>query len=108
MPDTTDHPRRPAGSEGTSESPGWSGGGFVTGLLLGAAVGAGLALLFAPASGEETRRILRRRTRALRRDTAEGWITAREHTRRLLREKKEALRQRIDEGLERLDHLKDG
>lgn len=43
-----------------------SGGG--TGLfLLGLAVGAGLALLFAPQSGEETRDVVRRTARRLRR-----------------------------------------
>lgn len=39
-------------------------------LLTGAAIGAGLALLFAPADGEETRRMLKRRARQLR-DAAE-------------------------------------
>ena len=35
------------------------GSGMVTGLLIGAVVGAGLALLLAPASGSETRRRLK-------------------------------------------------
>ena len=38
---------------------------FLSGLLLGALVGAGLALLFAPQSGEETRRIIRRKAKRL-------------------------------------------
>ncbi len=42
-------------------------GGGVGLFLLGVAVGAGLALLYAPQSGEETRASLRRGTRRLRR-----------------------------------------
>ena len=47
-------------------------GGFLFGLL----VGAGAALLFAPQSGEETRQVLKDRSRQLRDDAqakAEGW-----------------------------------
>ncbi len=36
---------------------------FAAGLILGALIGAGIALLVAPQSGEETRRLLRRRAR---------------------------------------------
>ena len=42
------------------------GGSSVKALLLGALIGAGLALLYAPQSGEETRRGLRRRLRKVR------------------------------------------
>lgn len=42
------------------------GGGAFKWLLLGAAVGAGLALLFAPKSGKDTRRELGRSLRSLR------------------------------------------
>lgn len=41
-------------------------GGFFAGLLIGAVVGAGVALLLAPESGRETRRKLSRRFKALR------------------------------------------
>lgn len=41
-------------------------------LFVGAAIGAGLALLFAPADGEETRRQLGRRARQLRDMAEEG------------------------------------
>lgn len=46
---------------------------FATGTLLGAVVGAGAALLFAPQTGEETRRDLARRGRRLRSRTADAW-----------------------------------
>ena len=42
-----------------------SGMGMLGGLLLGAAVGAGVALLLAPASGSETRSTIGRRARRL-------------------------------------------
>lgn len=43
-----------------------SGGSTVLPFMMGAVLGAGLALLFAPASGEETQRRLRRKVRELR------------------------------------------
>ena len=42
------------------------GGSSIKALLLGALIGAGLALLYAPQSGEETRRGLKRRLRKVR------------------------------------------
>lgn len=42
------------------------GGSVVTGLLIGTAIGAGLALLLAPASGLETRRRLGETTKQLK------------------------------------------
>lgn len=46
---------------------------FVTGLLLGAVVGAGVALLLAPQSGRRTRRRIRRAAEDLRDSTADRW-----------------------------------
>jgi gas vesicle protein len=46
---------------------------FGAGTLLGAALGAGAALLFAPQSGEQTRRDLARRSRHLRVRTTDAW-----------------------------------
>jgi len=42
-----------------------SGRPFAAGLLIGALIGAGVALLFAPQSGEDTRRIIRKRAKRL-------------------------------------------
>ncbi len=39
--------------------------GFAVGMIVGALLGAGAALLFAPASGDDTRRLLRRKARRL-------------------------------------------
>ena len=38
---------------------------FAAGLLIGALLGAGVALLFAPQSGEDTRRMLRKRAKKI-------------------------------------------
>jgi gas vesicle protein len=48
------------------------GGSSVGWLLLGAAVGAGMALLFAPASGAETRRRISRSARRLKETAADA------------------------------------
>ena len=50
-----------------------SAGSFISGLLLGVAVGAGLALLMAPQSGQRTRRQLRRSVEDLTDSAADRW-----------------------------------
>ncbi len=50
-----------------------SGGAFLAGLLLGTAVGAGLALLFAPKSGRELRRQLAESARRARASAREAY-----------------------------------
>lgn len=55
---------------------------FVAGLALGALVGAGLALLFAPQSGEETRRLVSRRAKHLAREARDRYDDVREKVRR--------------------------
>jgi gas vesicle protein len=50
-----------------------NGRSFAAGLLLGVLIGAGVALLFAPQSGEDTRRLLRRRARRLARDARDRY-----------------------------------
>jgi hypothetical protein len=61
----TEPERDPAGA-GTVHAADRGVAGFVTGLLVGALVGAGVALLFAPARGDRLRRRLGRGARALR------------------------------------------
>ena len=46
-------------------------GGYLTAMAIGAAVGAGIALLYAPCSGKETRKLLKRRAGQLRDKTAD-------------------------------------
>jgi hypothetical protein len=73
-------------------------GGFAAGVLVGAVVGIGLGLLFAPERGNATRRRLRKRLARLR-DRAEGGLeTAGKHTRKEL----ERRRQRLEQALERV------
>lgn len=94
---------REAEEEEEEEERPWDRNSFLTGLVLGAAFGAGLALLFAPASGEDTRRLVRKRSRALAREAESGWVNARKEARRALVARKEALRERLEQGLEKLE-----
>jgi gas vesicle protein len=55
---------------------------FAAGLLIGALVGAGIALLLAPQSGEETRRLLTRRARRLADDARERYDGVKHQLRR--------------------------
>src|SRR6516162_2363569 len=54
---------------------------FAAGVALGIAVGAGVALLFAPQSGEDTRRSLVRRGRKLTNRGRDAWDDLREELR---------------------------
>ncbi len=64
---------------------------FAVGILLGALIGAGVALLVAPQSGEETRRIIRRRARSLAADAQDKVLDVKLEARRLQRKAKEAI-----------------
>jgi gas vesicle protein len=66
-----DLPEEPI-SELSGPGPERGGSGFVVGILIGAVLGAGLALLLAPDRGEKTRGRLRKRMRSLRDDAREG------------------------------------
>ena len=75
----------------SSDSDRGSGSSFAAGLLLGALVGAGVALLFAPQSGEQTRRLLRRRARKLAADAQDRFDDIKERIREARRRGDEAL-----------------
>jgi hypothetical protein len=60
---------------------------FVAGLALGALVGAGLALLFAPQSGEETRRLVSRKAKHLAREARDRYDDAKQKVHRARRER---------------------
>ena len=63
-----------------------SGNGIVVAALVGAAVGAGVALLFAPCSGRETRGWLAHRTREIKDRTTTAFEHVKEATRRAAKE----------------------
>jgi gas vesicle protein len=56
--------------------------GLVVGAILGAAVGAGVALLCAPRSGKETRELLARKSREIRERAARAFVQGRHTARR--------------------------
>jgi gas vesicle protein len=85
------------------EGSGLQTGSLLTGLIIGAVLGAGAALLLAPQSGEKTRRMLRKRGTDFRRDAERKLVRAKKDARRLVRDKKEALLERVSDGIERLE-----
>lgn len=81
----------------------FDGGRFLVGLLAGAAVGAGMAILFAPQSGADSRDDIRRAGESLRDRTTETYEDAREAVEEWIaqaREKVEETRHRLDEAVE--------
>jgi gas vesicle protein len=65
-------------------------GGFAAGVVFGALLGAGMALMFAPERGDTTRRRLSRRLTRLREEAAEGLERAGARTRREVRRRRES------------------
>jgi hypothetical protein len=69
----------------------WRGAGILSlGVIAGALVGAGVALLFAPQSGEETREHLANRARRLGSRADASWDDLRDELRRLRRRSRRA------------------
>ena len=69
----------------------WRGAGILSlGIIAGALVGAGVALLFAPQSGEETRERIADRARRLGDRADAGWDDLRDELRRLRRRSRRA------------------
>ncbi|HEU5153269.1 MAG TPA: YtxH domain-containing protein [Gemmatimonadales bacterium] len=87
------------------EKEGREGGGFLTGLMIGAAVGAVVALLFAPASGEETRRLVRKRARAIEKKAASAWVAERDAARHAIRRRRKQLRDKLEAAASRADEV---
>jgi len=87
-----------------------NGGSSMSALLAGIAIGAGLALLFAPHSGEETRQLIRRKARRARRlagdyagDVRERAYVIRDRASDLVSETRERGREMIDDARERIE-----
>ncbi|MEA3346241.1 MAG: YtxH domain-containing protein [Chloroflexota bacterium] len=75
-----------------------NGGGFWTGFILGAFIGAAAALLFAPAPGEETRERLRERGIELGERAEELSEELSRKGREAVEEQRERLQRAIEEG----------
>jgi gas vesicle protein len=75
--------------------PDWNNIGlFSAGIAVGAILGAAVALLMAPASGDETRHVIARRVRKLRGDD-DIWDDLAEELKRAAAEKEEELATRV-------------
>ncbi len=68
-----------------------TGKGFAAGLLLGALIGAGVALLFAPQSGEDTRRMIRRKARRFASDARDRYDDLKDKVRKARKEAAELI-----------------
>jgi gas vesicle protein len=75
--------------------------GFLAGIVFGAFLGAGLALLFAPERGGKTRDRLRRRMRELQSDAADTLDQAGTRTRKELSRRKRRLKLELERLRER-------
>jgi gas vesicle protein len=80
------------------------GGGVLLAFLAGAVAGAAVALLFAPATGDETRQFLSDRAREGR----ERAMTAAREGRETLRRQKDQVVSAIDRGREAFDKVRRG
>lgn len=76
-------------------------------LLVGGVLGAGLALLFAPQSGEETRRAIRRRAEELRDQAEEKWDEAGERLSEERERMREAVHDRVEDARERVSDVRE-
>lgn len=70
--------------------------GFVAGIVFGAFLGAGIAMLFAPDRGEKTRGRIRRRMRNLGEDAMESIDQAGTRTRKELSRRKRRLQKELE------------
>jgi hypothetical protein len=70
--------------------------GFATGLILGALIGAGTALLLAPQRGDVTRRRIVKRVRSMRDDARDQVGEWADDARRQLRRQRKRMRRRLE------------
>lgn len=75
-------------------------GGMIAGIVIGALIGAGIALLAAPRSGEDTRRELSKRARSMREDAMDRFDDASRRARRELQRRRRRLRSQLENGVE--------
>jgi len=69
--------------------------GFVTGMILGAAIGAGIALLLAPDAGKKTRKRLQKAAVDLRDTAADRWDEVAEDVKERVEEVLDGARKRF-------------
>ena len=76
--------------------------GFAAGLVVGALLGATIALLYAPERGDRTRKAVRQRLQHLREEAADGLERAGKITRKDVLRRQRQLRDKIEKALDRL------
>jgi gas vesicle protein len=104
--DIEDLPEDPA-SEASQPNPVRGSAGFVAGVLFGAVLGGGLALLLASARGQKPRGQLRRRMRSWGEDARERIDRAGSRTREELRRRERRFRAELARARERAERARD-
>ena len=74
-------------------------GGMLAGIVIGALLGAGIALLAAPRSGEESRRYLSKRARSVRDDAVDRFDDASRRARRELQRRRRRMQTQLEDGV---------
>jgi len=82
-------------------SSGHRAGEFLAGILLGGAIGAGIALLFAPQEGRRTRANISRRVRHIKDDASDRWDEAKHDVQRRVKRQKRRMRRQLKDATER-------
>ncbi len=82
-------------------APGFGGPEFVAGLILGAALGAVVALLAAPQAGTRTRREIGRKARRIRHEVEDRWDGAHRKVRRKVKRRKRKIRGQVEKANKR-------
>lgn len=77
-------------------------------LLIGAMIGAGVALLYAPASGARTRSMLRDKATRLKNDTTEFMEKKGRHLRNVAQGYRSKMQRTVEEFGDRFDEARDG
>jgi len=98
---STEETSEPAESKLEISEAGHGRAGFMAGIVFGAFLGAGIALLFAPDRGGNTRRRLRKRMRALHSDAIDSLDRAGSRTGKELNRRKRRLKLELERLRER-------
>ena len=92
----------------SNDEQGRNGGGFLIGFIAGSMIGAGLALLFAPKAGDETRREVAEQATRVREKAREGLGTASERVTQFAERGKAIYQNAADKAREAAQAVREG
>jgi gas vesicle protein len=82
-------------------------GSIVLALLTGAAIGAGIGILYAPDEGKETRKKIKRKVEDTSHDLGERLSHAKEELTKTAKEKKDAFEQKLEDTISNMSYKAD-